>query len=397
MTKNKDVKTDEQDKSHRGEGNVLAGILQLILVIAFIAGSFFISGILKANKKEVGSREAQERVLFAQTEIISPAPYRISFDTTGVVGTRSDVSVTPQVSGNIVMVNDAFFEGGKFEADEVLFEIEPLDFELEMRRLQSTVAQARTAFNLEEAESAAAAAEWEQINGDRPVPALVARKPQKAEAWANLKAAKAQLENAELDLKRTQFSLPFAGRVLSANLEKGQFVSAGQSYGTVYDVENLEVQVSLQDDQLNWLGQSEDNNITIQYNRFGETKTYAGYIKRGVSSLNSQTRFASISIGFRDAPQDLLPGVFVTLNIKGPRLQNALSLPVSALQKSNMIWAVENDNVLYNPNLKTVYTDDKHVVVKGTEQPIEVVMSKLPGAFEGMVIKTSNEDKPVDE
>ena len=398
MAKSKDTKKQEQeeyDKHHRGEGSVFLGIVQLILVITFIAGSFLISGILKSNKQELGAREANNRVLFAQTQVISPAPYQIAFETTGVVEARSEVAVTPQVSGNVIAVNEAFFNGGTFKAGEVLFEIEPLDFELEMRRLQSAVAQARTAFNIEEAESEAAVAEWEQINGDQPVPALVARKPQKAEAWANLKSAKAQLENAELDLKRTKFSLPFAGRVLSADLEKGQYISAGQSYATVYDIDNLEVRVSLKDEQLNWLTASDDADITIEYEHFGEAKRYDGFVKRGVSSLNSQTRFATVSIGFAEKPDDLLPGTFVTLNIQGPQIENAVALPVSALQKSNKIWAVDDENRLYMPETNIVFNDDENVVVKGVGEPIEVVISKLPGAIEGMVIKTSDEDMDI--
>jgi len=408
MAKNKaeskaEVTADNQDndKRHRGEGGVVAGIIQLVLVVVFIIGSFFISATLKSNKKEVVRHTSEARVLFAKTKLISPAPYQINFETTGVVAARSDISISPQISGNVVAVNDVFFEGGRFEAGEVLFEIEPLDFELEIRRLQSSVAQARTAFNLEEAESAAAAEEWEQINGDRPVPALVARKPQKAAAWANLKAAKAQLENAQLDLDRTKFSLPFAGRVLSANIEAGQFVSAGQSYGSVYDTKNLEVQVSLNDDQLNWLMQSEmseqDSDIRITYEHFVQVKTYDGFLKRGVSSLNSQTRFASVSFGFKDAPEDLLPGVFVTIDIEGPRIDNAFSIPVNALQKSNEIWAVRSDNTLYQPGLKTVFNNDKHVVMTGADDPINVVISKLPGAIDGMAVRTSQDaDKDMD-
>lgn len=380
------------DWNTRGEGGIFLGIVQFILVFAFIAGSFTVSAILKAGKKEPPAREVKERILFAQTQNISPAPYSIAFETTGIVATRADITVSPQVSGKVVAVNDAFFEGGEFAANDVLFEIEPLDFELEIRRLESVVAQARTAFNLEEAESAAAVAEWEQIHGDKPAPALVARKPQKAEAWANLKSAKAQLEDAKLDLDRTKFSLPFAGRVLSADLEVGQFVSAGQNYGSVYDANNLEVQVSLEDTELNWLTQGEAQGVEIETTHFGQTQSYEGYLKRGVSSLDNQTRFARVSFGFKEAPEDLLPGVFVTLNIQGPKLENALALPVSALQKDNQIWAVNPDKTLYLLPSEIAFANEQDVVLSGIESEIEVVISKIPGATQGMTVRTSVQD-----
>ncbi|MFK7839775.1 MAG: efflux RND transporter periplasmic adaptor subunit [Bdellovibrionales bacterium] len=397
-TKNKPSKADDhnsndqENRSHRGENSLFWGLVQLVLVFAFVFGSFAVSGILKSGKKEAKERVVEERILFAKTETISPDSFRIAFDTTGIIAARANIEVTPQVSGKIVSVNDAFFEGGTFEANDVLFVIEPLDFELEIRRLESQVAQARTAFNLEEAESKAAIADWKQVNGKKPVPSLVARKPQKAEAWANLKAAKAQLENAKLDLARSQFSLPFAGRVLSASAEVGQFVNAGQSYGSVYDAKNLEVQVSLKDEHLKWLLQTETPEITISYEHLGQTKTLEGFLKRGVTSLNNQTRFARVSFGIKDPPDDILPGVFVTLNIKGPTVKDTLSVPIGALQKNDTVWILNDKNEIFSLSLKRIFGNDDIVVYAGAHTPFRIVTSKMPGAVEGMTIRTSFDD-----
>ena len=386
-------KNNKRKESHEGESHKLMGFIQLGLVIVFIATSFFVSKALNGNKRALTSRSAETRSIFAETKDIAPDVFQISFKTTGIVQARAEVSVVPQVSGRIVMVNDAFFSGGQFEKDEVLFEIEPIDYELEVQRLESVVAQARTQFNLEEAEAAVANAEWKQINGDKPVPYLVARKPQKAEAWANLKAAKAQLENAKLALKRTKFSLPFAGHVLSSDLEKGQFVSANQSYGRVYDAASLEVQSSLEDKQLNWLLDSKDPDVKIQLTNRGETKEYNSVLKRGVSSLNPQTRFASVSFGFKDIPETLVPGVFVELAVQGPKLDQVLAVPLSALQKGDIVWAVDEQAKLYEIKGETVFANEDYVVLRGVDKAARIVTSKMPGAIAGMEIKTAEEYK----
>src|SRR5690606_3237290 len=110
--------------------------------------------------------------------------------------------IVPEVSGRVVFVHAAFFEGGQFAAGEVLFKIDPRDFELEVARREAEVARAQTVLELAEAESSAALGEWKQIHGKRPAPDLVARKPQMAEAAATLKSARAQLEEAKLRLER---------------------------------------------------------------------------------------------------------------------------------------------------------------------------------------------------
>jgi len=346
--------------------------------------------MLKSKEKEVGQRNAESRVLFAEFENAQSTSYRISFQTTGIVQARSEVSIVPQISGNVVRVNDAFFEGGTFEAGDILFEIEPIDFELQINQLRSAVAQAQTAYNIEQAEAEAAIAEWQQINPSRPAPALVARQPQKAEALANLKSARAQLQNAQLDLKRTKFSLPFSGRVLSANLEQGQFVSAGQSYGSAYSYDNLEVQASLKDQQLEWLLSSEDPEIMISYDYLGAQRSFKGEVKRGVSALNAQTRFSTVNFGFQEKTADIIPGIFVNIDVKGPKLDNVFVLPVLALQKGNSIWEISDEDTLQKTEANIVFSNDAFVIVRNLRNGARIVTSKMPGAAEGMDVKTDD-------
>ncbi len=383
-------KTTAKKDQNRDENKVIAGLIQLFFVAVFVIGSFVVSGMLKASKKELGTEAPQDRILFAESQTLSPASYRISFDTTGVVQTRSDIAVTPQVSGKVVKVNDAFFEGGTFKAGEVLFEIEAVDFELEIQRLQSSVAQARTAFNLEEAEGKAAVEDWKLVNPNTPAPSLVARKPQRAEAWANLKAAKAQLQSAKLNLARTKFSFPFDGKVLSSSLEEGQSVIAGQSYGRVYETALLEVQASVQKDQMQWITDEGQADITIRYEAEEGEKTAKGIIKRGVSSINSQTRFASLNVAFDKTPNDILPGVFVDLHVKGPTIDNVFTIPVNAVQKGNVIWALDDDNHITAFDGEIIFSNNTEVVVKSSNPSLRIVTSKLPGAIEGMSVKLAD-------
>lgn len=368
----------------------LKGIVQLILVCIFIVGSFVVSGLLQTKRTPAGTSSDNERGVFVETQEVTPAPYRISFETTGTVEARANVSVVPQVSGRVVAVNEQFFEGGVFEAQSVLFEIEPKDFELEVQRIKSDIARASTNFKLEQAEAEAAVAEWEQLNGDKKVPYLVARKPQIAETWAALKAAKAQLENAELDLERTKFSLPFDGRVLFSNLEQGQYVSAGQSYGEAFDVGTLEVVASLKDQQLEWLMGSENPDVKITTTYLGQEKTYGGVLKRGASSFGAQTRFATVRFGFAGGVVDLLPGVFVTLTIQGPELQDIALLPAQAMQKNGVVWLVDADGKLKSLTPEIAYADGQFIAVSNIDETVSVVTSRASGATEGTAVLQSD-------
>ena len=367
----------------------IKGFIQLGLVILFIAGSFIASKALETERGVPEERDNADRSLFVETQDFSPGPYQIQFETTGIVDARARINVAPEISGRVVAINDQFFEGGTFEANEVLFEVEPLDFELEIERLKGAVATARTAFNVASAETEAATREWKMINPDKPVPFLVARRPQKDEAWAALKAAKAQLKNAELDLARTKFSLPYDGRVISANLEIGQYVAAGQSYGEVFNMGALEVQATLEDQQLQWLFAVIDPKIEITSTQQGQAKTYQGVLKRGIASLDPQTRFAPISFGIKDENTDLLPGVFVDLSIEGPSLQGITVVPASAMQKEGVMWTLDDENTLnaFEPDI--AFANNDEIAIKNFDGASRIVTSRVSGATEGMKAQTT--------
>lgn len=371
--------------------NKVIGIVQLIVVVVFIFVSLSISGMLKTGEKKQRPK-GEDRVLFAQSALITPSDYQVSFGTTGIVQARSEVNVTPEVSGRVTRVNPNFAQGGFFKKGEVLFQINPEDFALNTDQLRSNVANAQTALELEKAESAAALAEWKQLHGSLPIPDLVARKPQLEQAKANLKSARAQLQNANLDLKRSRFSMPFDGRVLSANIEKGQFVTMGQSYGSVYDLSGLEISASVNPQKMGWLLESENPNIKILVEQNGAEVEYEGVTKRGVSSIDSATRFANINFGFKEKSKSILPGSFATITAQGPSYKNVMVLPAASLQKSGIIWTLDEENILQPLEAQVIHSTDKEIVVKTDKERIKLVTSKMSGASEGVQVNTNETD-----
>lgn len=374
------------DKSSRG--GVILGLIQFVVIAAFIVASVLISMALNSKKPPAKKADMQERVLIVRTQDVQPAMHAIRFQATGVTRTRTDVQVVPQISGKVVAVNERFFEGGAFEAGEVLFEVEPVDFRLEVDRLRAQVSQAQTSFDLEKAEADAALAEWRMFNADKPAPSLVARKPQMNEARANLRAAQAQLETARLDLNRTKVSMPFDGRVLSGGVERGQFVQAGQSYGLVFDPAELEVAVSLDARQLEWLQASQDSNITVTLEHDGQVHNLAGVLRRAASALDATTRFAQVSVGFDgDVPVAIIPGIFADVAISGPHMDDVTEIRADAVQSGGIVWVVAADNTLRAITPEIVQTRDHTVLVRGISGAAKIVVGKLSGATNGAKVR----------
>lgn len=362
------------------------GVLQLLLVTLFILMALIISSVIKTTYEPPIRNEGEARTLYVNTVECKPGPYQIVFQTTGTVVARTEVNIVPQVSGRIVEVAPDFYDGGLFEGSSTLFRIDPRDYEFEVQRLQAEVAKAKTALQLEQAEVEAALQEWIQMNDDLPAPELVARKPQIAEAEANLKAARAQLKNAELDLARTHFDLPTAGRILSSQIANGQFVQAGQSYGAVFYNDSLEVSASLEGEELQWLLETKDPKIVIEVDYMGRILRYQGQLNRSVAAIDANTRFATLRFGFQQAPKELLPGVFAHIIVQGPTFQNIARLPASALQQDGCIWFVDSENRLRRFAPEIIFREADFIAVSNLEDIATVVTNDLPGATEGAVV-----------
>ncbi|MEM9159793.1 MAG: efflux RND transporter periplasmic adaptor subunit, partial [Verrucomicrobiota bacterium] len=294
------------------------GYLQLVLIVGFVGFSIVLSRFIGRPQETIDSNRGDEATFFVEVETFDKRPYQIRFNTTGVVQAQSTVQVVPQVSGRVTYVHPNFYTAGRFEAGETLFEIESIDYELEVKRLESDVARAKTALRMEEVEGMASLAEWYQENGDEPAPDLVAREPQLEEAKANLQAAEANLAAAEIRLERTRFTLPEKGRVLRSAIEVGQFLQAGASYGEIYYNGSLEVSASIDDSEQFWLSQSSSPEVEISKSHLGKRTTLPGKLDRGAASLDAATRLGTVYFAFDAVPDDLVPGVFVEVAVNGP-------------------------------------------------------------------------------
>lgn len=133
------------------------------------------------------------------------------------------VDVRARVSGAVQQVH--FREGSLVKAGDLLVTIDPAPYLAEVSRLEAQVAaaQARVTYSQSEATRAKALLE------DRAVARREFDEKGNAarEAAANLRAAQAALQSAQLNLGYTQVRAPVAGRVGKIEVTQGNLVAAG--------------------------------------------------------------------------------------------------------------------------------------------------------------------------
>ncbi|MEN1728068.1 MAG: HlyD family efflux transporter periplasmic adaptor subunit [Pseudomonadota bacterium] len=363
----------------------LAGRLQIVLVVGVLLFAIALNRLLIASG-EAPNTEASLPTA-APVEIIVPEPIseRIEIEATGVVQVRAPVSIIPQVSGRIVSVSNELASGGRFTANQTLFEVDPTDYQLAVDRAQAEFRSVEAALALELAEAEIAQVEWQMVNGDEPIPALVAREPQLAQAEASVAAQQSRLDEAFVALERTRYSLPFDGRVTASDIELGQTVNGNAVYGSVYPAAAVEVIVSLSAEQAAKLDPLVGRAVNIRPNGQDRSASIPGEVIRIGANLDDRTRLLDVIIK-PGAENALLPGQFIDATLMGDSLSGLFRLAVETVGPDDTIWVVEGDQ-LHERRPLIVSRGRGEILTRAFDVGDGVVRTRPPDATAGQSVR----------
>jgi RND family efflux transporter MFP subunit len=152
-----------------------------------------------------------------------------SLEFTGRIEAVESVDVRARVSGYITKV--AFDAGAQVKQGDLLFEIDPREYQTAVNRAEGDIARLR-------ANLTRAGAEVARTQRLRPSGAVSEREVDtatgsKGATEGELVAAQAQLEKARLDLQFTRVTAPIAGRASRAEITAGNLVVVGADGGPV--------------------------------------------------------------------------------------------------------------------------------------------------------------------
>jgi len=366
-----------------------AGLLQLAFVIAVIGGAVLLSLSL-APEQAPRPPAADDRSLPVSVVMPAPLPYRPTLTLNGVVAARTVTNVTPQVSGAVVSVSDAFRPGAEVDAGEVLFVIDPRDYELSVERTLAEIEAARSELALLEAEAAAEIQVWESQSPDRPIPDLIARVPQIAAARARIRSGEAARRAAELDLQRTTVRAQFDARVLDTRLDVGQVVGAAAAVGSLYAIDALEVEVPVSSDDLALLGDVLERPASVRGTDGGEIP--AAVVRRA-AFLDAQTRLGTLYVE-TDDPAGLTVGEFVTVRIKGTQIGDAVAVPSSALTSRDQLWVVD-DGRLDQRRIRVLGAGAERTITAAFDAADGVVVIPPPDGRVGLPVEAQHSPERV--
>ena len=362
----------------------LIGLLQLVGVIVFVGLAVAYSRAPDESTKN--SNDAQTNPVSSSRPLVSVtkpklATHRVTVSGNGSVGIRAYVDLAPQVSGVIESISPALRAGGTFKANEVLVRIDNRDFNLKLKQAVAEVSSARSNLQLQQAKSNSAKRNYALLHPNKTVPLLVALQPQISQAKAKLAGAAARAEIAQLDLARTNISLPFDGKVTRSTAEIGQLLSNGKTFASAFALSAIELVVPLAASDIASLSPIEGRIARLSI----AGKILEGRVERVSAELDSRSRFARAFIPILSTA-DIQPGVFLDVQLAGPAIPNTMVLPESASQANGSIWLVREGLLeKYRPVVRG--KSAAGLIVDGFDYGDGIVLGAIPGASENQKVR----------
>ncbi len=408
MVKNQKRTSDSSGTSGKG---MLRSLLHFVLAVVILAAGIFVAYRLIISRKPPQREEQKFVAPLVEVKQLHVQDIEMVVSGYGTVSPKVQVEIVPQVSGKVVWVHPQFKAGGFIRGGEQILKIDARDYELAVQQANAAVAEAQVRLDTEKAEAAVSKEEWQLLHPDtEPVSSLVFREPQIRQAQARLESSKAGLATAELNLERTQLSLPVDALIISERVDLGQYVMTGQSVGSAYGTETVEIEVPLEDSELAWFDVPDNMGLSnrsgtpakgaaalVKADFAGASRSWHGYVVRTTGQVDKTSRLVSVVVEvpepFSTAGSEppLLPGMFVEVLIKGKVLRKAFEVPTEALRNGNELWVIENGRLQIKV-LDIVRTDRNFAyTVSDLADGALVVVSTLDAVTDGMMVRTQTE------
>lgn len=385
--------------------NTSQKIVRLIIPLLILGIGFVAMRLLIFSRP---APQKQERpAVGALVESVDAAiqDWQVRIYATGTVQPAKELALTPQVRGLISWISGEMVAGGFFKKGDLLFAIEDVDYRLAAERAKAQVAKARLDLATVENRARVARDEWETLGrklGIAPNP-LVLHEPQVENARAAVAAAESSLEQAAIDLERTQIRAPFNCRIRSEQIEKGFYVRDGASVAVIAGTDSAEIIVPVSPADMQWLEIPQPGKAhtftaaTVSAALNGNDYRWRGSVLRSTGEIDIQSRTTRVIVEVPDPynrennNRDLPPlenGMFVTVVIEGKTLQGVIPLPRNTIRENNTVWTTDADGKLaFRPVSIARYEGDLAIIESGLSPGDKVVTTNLSGAVPGMKIR----------
>jgi len=373
----------------------LAVRLDLIVFLLVVAtgGYFYLQKAGKSDTDKPASREAgrggerggrrfrdEDGPSIVSVETSSQGDFPIYLNGLGTVTALRTVAVKPRVDGELVKV--AFTEGQLVKEGDLLAEIDPRPFQVQLQQAQGQLLRDEALLRNAEIDHSRYQTLLEQDSIAAQQTAT--QQTQVKQYQGNVEMDKALVNNAKLQLSYAHLTAPISGRVGLRQIDQGNIVHANDANGLVVitQLQPINVVFSLPEDKIQSVVQRFRSNQTVNvvaFDRAGKTQLASGKLLALDNQIDPNTGTLKLKAQFDNNDNRLFANQFVNIRMHLDTLHNVTLISSAAIQHDNQgpfVYVVNPDQTV----------QQRRVTIGGTEGEKVAILSNL-AANESVVIE----------
>jgi len=425
--------------------------LLVLLPCAILASGWAAFEKLKSLRERPPRREQVDHV--PEVRVLEIRPQRKQLLVTGYGTSRfvREIPIVPEVSGKVTKTSPRLRVGAFIPKGELLLEIDQTNYRNAQRRAQAEVSRAQASLDLlkqreananrqievmrenvqlaqqdmrrvEDLAKTGASTQQEQESSRRAYLLqqttlvkfqndLALVPPQIKETEAVLETAKARLGDADADVARTRILCPFPARIMSASVEAGQVLAKGQTVARIADITAAEIPVVVEPAQLGYLpftkremesegSKALDFPARVRWVGFDKQIAWDARVTR-IEPVDHRTRTVPVVVQvdnpWREFEPDKRPpflaGMYCRVEIEGRVVEDALTVPRSALREGGVAYVVREGRLTIVPLTIRFRMESELIVSNGLLPGDQVVLSPLAFPVNGMKLSVRTDDE----
>ncbi|HGM5292679.1 MdtA/MuxA family multidrug efflux RND transporter periplasmic adaptor subunit [Serratia ureilytica] len=342
-----------------------------------------------AGRAAGGRRGAPMSPVQAATATQQTVPRYLSGLGTAIAA--NTVTVTSRVDGQLMAIH--FTEGQQVKAGDLLAEIDPRPFQVQLTQAQGQLAKDQATL----ANARRDLARYQQLVKTN----LVSR--QELDTQASLvqqtegaiKADQGAVDSAKLQITYSRITAPIDGRVGLKLVDVGNYVTSGSTTGLVVITQThpIDVVFTLPEGNIaDLLKAQKAGPVSVEaWDRTNQNKLTTGSLLSLDNQIDTATGTIKLKARFANADDALFPNQFVNARLQVDTLHDAVVIPTAALQmgnEGNFVWTLSEDNKVSKHRVTAGVQDSRQVVISaGLNAGDRVVTDGIDRLTEGMQVE----------